>query len=67
MDAVIEDDQVILVTRDTRNRVGIEVTVNEVKGSNVSRRGAKKGQPDMPTKLTGVAQGIVSAPRASDS
>jgi hypothetical protein len=34
--AVIEDDQVILVTRDTRNRGGPKVTVNEVKGLNNS-------------------------------
>jgi hypothetical protein len=33
---VIEDDQVILVTRDTRNRGGPKVTVNEVKGLNNS-------------------------------
>jgi hypothetical protein len=31
--AVIKDDHVILVTRDTQNRGGPEVTVYEVKGS----------------------------------
>jgi hypothetical protein len=30
--AIIEDDQVILVTRDTKNRGGSEVTMYEVKG-----------------------------------
>jgi hypothetical protein len=34
MGAVIQDDQVILVTRDTQNRGGLVVTVYEVKGSN---------------------------------
>jgi hypothetical protein len=43
------------------------VTVYEGKGLNDSRRGARKGQLDMPTKLAGVAQGIISAARASDS
>jgi hypothetical protein len=65
--AVIEDDQVILVTRDTQNRGGPEVTVCGVKGSNDSRRGARKGQPDMSTKLAGMAQGVISTPRAGDS
>jgi hypothetical protein len=41
--------------------------VNEVKWSKGSSRGARKGQPDMPTKLTGMTQGIISAPRAVDS
>jgi hypothetical protein len=40
----------------------------EVKGSNDSRRGARKGQSDVPTKLAGMAQGIISASkRAGDS
>jgi hypothetical protein len=30
--AIIEDDQVILITRDTKNRGGPEVTMYEVKG-----------------------------------
>jgi hypothetical protein len=64
---VIEDDQVILVTRDTRNMRGPKVTVNEVKGLNDSSRGVRKGQLDMPTKLAGMAQGIISAPRAGHS
>jgi hypothetical protein len=64
---VIEDDQVILVTRDTQNRGGPEVTVYECKGLNGSRRGARKGQPDVPTKLASMAQGIVSAARVGDS
>jgi hypothetical protein len=67
VDAVIEDDHVILVTRDTQNRGGPKVTVYEIKGLNGSSRGDRKGKPDMPTKLAGMAQGIISAPRASDS
>jgi hypothetical protein len=63
---VIEDGQVILVTRDTQNRGGSEVTVYEVKRSNGPRRGGRKGQPNMPTKLTGVTQGIISSSRAGD-
>jgi hypothetical protein len=62
--AVIENDQVILVTRDTRNRGnrgGSKVTVYEVTGLKGSSRGARKGQPDMPTKLAGMTQGIISA------
>jgi hypothetical protein len=65
--AVIEDDQVILVTRDTQNKGGPKVTVYEVKGSNGSRRGTRKGQLDMPTKLASMAEGIISTPRARDS
>jgi hypothetical protein len=65
--AVIEDDQVILVTKDTRNRGGPKVTVYEVKGLKGSSRGARKGQPDVPTKLVGMTQGIISALRAGDS
>jgi hypothetical protein len=65
--AIIEDDQVILVTRDTRNRGGPKVTVYEVKGLKGSSRGARKGQPDVPTKLTGMTQGTISALRAGDS
>jgi hypothetical protein len=64
--AIIEDDQVILVTRDTQNRGGTKVTVYEGKGLNGSRRGARKGQLDMSTKLAGVAQGIISTVRAGD-
>jgi hypothetical protein len=52
--AVIEDDQVILVTRDTQNRGGPKVIVYEVKGLNNSSRGARKGQPYVPTKLVGM-------------
>jgi hypothetical protein len=65
--AVIEDDQVILVTRDTRNRGGRKVTVYEVKWLKGSNRGAGKGQPDVSTKLASITQGIISAPRAGDS
>jgi hypothetical protein len=65
--AVIEDGQVILVTRDTRNRAGPEVIVYEGKWLNGSRRGARKGQLDVPTKLVGTVQGIVSAVGACDS
>jgi hypothetical protein len=65
--AVVKDDHVILVTRDTRNRGGAKDTVYEVKGLNGLRREARKGQLDMSTKLTGMAQGIISALRASDS
>jgi hypothetical protein len=42
--AVIEDDQVILVTRDTQNKGDPKVTVYEVKGLKGSSRGARKGQ-----------------------
>jgi hypothetical protein len=48
--AVIEDDQVILVTRDTQNRRGPKVTVYEVKGLNGLSRGARKGQPYVPVE-----------------
>jgi hypothetical protein len=65
--AVIEDDQVILITRDTQNKGGPEVIVYEGKGLNDSRRGVRKGQLDVPTKLAGMAQGIISAARAGDS
>jgi hypothetical protein len=65
--AVIEDDQVILVTRDTQNKGDPKVTVYEVKGLKGSSRGARKGQPDVPTKLTGMTQGSISAPRVGDS
>jgi hypothetical protein len=65
--AVIEDDQVILVTRDTLNRGGPKVTVYEVKGLKGSSRGARKGQPDVPTKLADMTQEIISASRAGDS
>jgi hypothetical protein len=64
---VIEDDQVILVTRDTQNRGGPKVTVNKVKGLNSSGRGAREGQPDVPTKLAGMAQGIFSSSWAGHS
>jgi hypothetical protein len=59
--AVIEDDQVIHVTRATWNRGGPKVTVYEVKELNSSSRGARKEQPDVPTKLAGMAQGIIFA------
>jgi hypothetical protein len=65
--AVIEDDQVILVTRDTRNMGGPKVTVYKVKGLKGASRGARKGQSDMSTKLADMTQGIISAPWASDS
>jgi hypothetical protein len=52
--AVIVDDHVILITRDTQNMGGPEVTLYEVKGSNDPRRGARKGQSYMPTKLEGM-------------
>jgi hypothetical protein len=64
--AIIEEDQVILVTRDTHNRGGPKEELGKGKGSNDLRRGARKGQPDLPTKLVGMAQGITSVPRASD-
>jgi hypothetical protein len=41
--AVIEDDHVILVTRDTQNKGGPRVIVYEVKGLNYTRIGARKG------------------------
>jgi hypothetical protein len=65
--AVIKDDQVILVTRDTQNREGPKVTVYKVKWLNDSSRGGRKGQSDVPTKLAGMTQGIISAPRTCDS
>jgi hypothetical protein len=65
--AVIKDDQVILVTRDTQSREGPKVTVYKVKGLNDSSRGGRKGQSDMPTKLAGMTQGIISIPRTCDS
>jgi hypothetical protein len=65
--AVIEVDQVILVTRDTQNRGGPKVIVYEVKGLKGSSRGSGKGQPNMPTKLTGMTQGIISTLRSGDS
>jgi hypothetical protein len=54
-------DQVILVTRDTQNRGGPEVTVYKVKGSNDLRREARKGQSNVSTKLAGMIKGIISA------
>jgi hypothetical protein len=65
--AVIKNDQVILVTRDTQNMGGPKVTVYEVKGLNDSSRGVRKGRPDVSTKLSGMTQGIISAPRVGDS
>jgi hypothetical protein len=65
--AIIEDDQVILVTRDTQNRGGPKVIVYEVKWLNDSSRGARKGQLNVPTKLTGMTQGIISVPRVGDN
>jgi hypothetical protein len=64
--AVIEDDQAILITRDSRNRGGQEVTMYEAKGSNDPRKGDRKGQSDMLTKLVGMTQGIISDPRGGD-
>jgi hypothetical protein len=64
--AVIQDDQVILVTGGTQNRGGPEVTIYEVNGSNGSGRGGRKGQPNMPTKLTDMTQGIISTLRSGD-
>jgi hypothetical protein len=61
--AVIKDDQVILVARYTQNKGVLEVIVYKVKWSNDPRRGARKGQPDMPTKLAGMTQGMMSVPR----
>jgi hypothetical protein len=49
---VIENDQVILVTRDTRNKGGPKVTVYEVKGLKDLSRGARNGQPDVPTSTS---------------
>jgi hypothetical protein len=60
MGAIIEDDQVILVTRDTENRGGPTVKVYKVKGSDNPRR-TRKRQPNMPTELTGMIQGIIYA------
>jgi hypothetical protein len=40
--------------------------VYEAKESHDSRRGARKGQPDVPTKLSHMVQEIISAPRAGD-
>jgi hypothetical protein len=65
--AVIEDDQIILATRDTQNRGSPKVIVYEVKGLNGSSKGARKGQPNVPTKLADMTQGIISALRAGDS
>jgi hypothetical protein len=64
---IIEDDQVILVTRDTWNRGGPKVTAYEVKELKGVDRGARKEQPDVPTKLAGMTQGIISVLRAGDS
>jgi hypothetical protein len=58
---------VIEVTRDTWNRSGPRVTVYEVKGMNNLSGGARKGQPDVSTKLAGMTQGIISALRVGDS
>jgi hypothetical protein len=57
----------ILVTKDTRNRGGPKVPVYKVKGLKGASRGARKGQSDVPTKLAGMTQGIISASRADDS
>jgi hypothetical protein len=46
---------------------GPKVTVYEVKGLNDSSRGVRKGRPDVSTKLSGMTQGIISAPRVGDS
>jgi hypothetical protein len=49
---VIENDRVILVTRDTRNKGGPKFTVYEVKGLKGLSRGARNGQPDVPTSTS---------------
>jgi hypothetical protein len=54
--AIIEDDQVILVTTDTENRGGLKVTVYKVKWSDSPGRGTRKRQPNMSTDLTGMTQ-----------
>jgi hypothetical protein len=54
VDVIIEDDQVILVTRDTQNRGGSKVIVYEVKGLKGSSRAARKWQSDVLTKLAGM-------------
>jgi hypothetical protein len=65
--AVIEDDQVILVTRDTQYKGGPKVTEYEVKRLKSSSGGARKRQPDVLTKLVGMTQGSISTPRAGDN
>jgi hypothetical protein len=65
--AVIEDDQVILVTRDTQYKGGPKVTECEVKRLKSSSGGARKRQPDVLTKLVGMTQGSISTPRAGDN
>jgi hypothetical protein len=42
MSAIIKDDHVILVARDTKHRGGPEITVDEIKGSGNLRRGTRK-------------------------
>jgi hypothetical protein len=49
---ITEDNHVILVTRDTENRGDPEITVYEVKGLDISRRGTRKRQQNMLTELT---------------
>jgi hypothetical protein len=64
--AIIKDDQVILVTRHTENRGGLEVTLYEVIGSDKPGKGARKRQLNMPIELTDMVQGFISALRAGD-
>jgi hypothetical protein len=62
MGVVIQNDQVVLVARETKDRRCPEITVDKIKGLNSPGRGSGKRKRGVTAELTGMTEALRRAP-----
>ena len=62
MGVVVQNDQVVFVAGEAKDRRRPEVTVDKIKGLNSPRRGSGKRKTGVTTKLTSMTEALRRAP-----
>jgi hypothetical protein len=63
---VIQNDQIVFVTREAEDRRGLEIIMDKVKGLSSLGRGGGKGKTRVTTELTSMTEALKGAPGIGD-
>jgi hypothetical protein len=63
---VVQNDQIVFVTREAGDRRGPEITMDKVKGLSSPGCGGGKGKTRVTTELTGMTEAVRGAPGIGD-
>jgi hypothetical protein len=63
---VVQNDQIVFVTREAEDRRGLEIIMDKVKGLSSLGRGGGKGKTRVTAELTSMTEALKGAPGIGD-